>query len=53
MFNNSLHVIAYYREHLGLNKLYQGLSVSIIRQALYCPIFALSLAFLQREVKPF
>ena len=53
MFDNSLHVLAYYREHLGIDKLYQGLSVTLVRQALYCPIFALSLAFLQQKVNPF
>jgi hypothetical protein len=53
LFTNGLQVISYYREICGLNKLYQGLGVTLVRQALYCPIFALSLGFLGEQLNPF
>lgn len=46
MFDNGRQVIGYYRQLHTLDKLYQGLTVSLIRQALFWPIFITSLNFL-------
>jgi hypothetical protein len=46
MFGNAFHVVSYYKTVYSLGKLYQGLTVSMVRQALFWPIFVASLNFL-------
>ena len=46
MFDNGRQVIGYYRQLHTLDKLYQGLTVSLVRQTLFWPIFVTSLNFL-------
>jgi hypothetical protein len=53
IFKTVLHVVGYYRHELGLVKLYEGLSVSLIRQALFCPIFAFALSVMDKQYKAF
>ena len=53
LFKSSYHVLLYFKEYYNLSKLYQGLSVSLTRQLLYCPIFALTLPIMQKNVNPF
>lgn len=54
MFTNSLQILNYLNaKEYGRIKLYQGLTVSVFRHLLYCPIFALTLSFLNSNVKIF
>lgn len=53
VFTNTLSVVRYYRNNLSLAKLYQGLTVSLVRQALYAPAFFLTLGWLEQHAKPF
>jgi hypothetical protein len=53
LFKRGYHVILYLREYYSLAKLYQGFTVSLIRQFMYCPIFALTLPILQKNINPF
>lgn len=54
LFTNSLQVLNYFsKNEYGSIKVYQGLTVSVVRHLLYCPIFALTLSFLNSNVKIF
>jgi hypothetical protein len=53
MFYNAREVVSYYLNEKKLLKLYEGLTVSLVRQALFCPIFALSLNFMEKQVASF
>jgi hypothetical protein len=46
MFGNARQVVSYYKSIHGLDKLYQGVTVSLTRQLLFWPIFITSLTFL-------
>lgn len=46
MFKSTRDVIAYYNTVHSVSKLYEGLTVSLARQALFWPIFIVSLNFL-------
>jgi hypothetical protein len=50
MFYNAREVVKYYSNEKKILQLYQGLSVSLVRQALFCPIFALSLNFMEKQL---
>jgi hypothetical protein len=53
MFFKSFQVMSYYRQYHSILKLYQGFTISLVRQALFFPLFAFSLAFLEKQVTAF
>lgn len=53
MFDNGRQVVGYYRQIHTLGKLYQGLTISLVRQALFWPIFVTSLNFLESQIDKF
>lgn len=53
MFFNSFQVVSYYRQYHSLLKLYQGFTISLVRQALFFPAFAFSLALLEKHLTAF
>ena len=53
MFDNCMQVVSYFRQNRSLIQLYQGLTVTVVRHLLYCPIFILLSSQLSSNLRIF